>query len=181
MKPIPLLEDLQALRASTHLSDAARATIDHAYFAPAPSAAMLIGAALAAGFGVFKALALATKGDAQQHRPPPAWQPWVQGHKWFELLEPFDDRPPLDRLEVLLREQWALGCHVIGIDALDALATRYERSIVLLDAAPPDDQQGFLADKNEWLRQEFELACLTDLRHQTVDEMQRARVSFLLL
>lgn len=118
------------------------------------------------------------RGDTPVSEP---WQPWADMARWGELLATLNDCPAPGRLDVLLLEQWALGCHQLAALELVALAWRHAQATALLDGAPAHMQAQFLADKREWLQQEFQLACLIDARKVLGDDMERARWDFLMI
>jgi hypothetical protein len=107
------------------------------------------------------------------------WQPWDDPARWHALLAAFPERPARERMDVLLLEQWALGCHVLGSRETERLAARHSHSQALLHAADATTQERFVADKREWLREEHQVALLSDVRAGLVDDMERARIAFL--
>lgn len=109
------------------------------------------------------------------------WQPWNDPARLGAMLAPFTNCPSPESLEVLILEQQALGCHQLGTLELVPLERRYHHATALLDAATPSAQREFLEAKGEWLRQELQLAQLTDMRKRVADEMEQARMAFLLI
>ena len=216
MNPIPLLDDLKALRDQGEIPEPAAALIEQVFFEETPSLSTLAEIGAAANLCLFRALALLLKADFERHQrhdemeeeqqlererrkrayfgrggtlraaysgnpPLRPWQPWTESARLGDLLKRFKDCPAADRLEVLLLEQWALGAHQMDTFELRPLAERYRHSTALLDAATRAERATFIEAKGEWLRQEYQLAQLTDMRKRLSDDMERARMVFLLI
>jgi hypothetical protein len=108
-----------------------------------------------------------------------SWAPWQNPARYVALFAAFADCPSEDPMTLLLLEQSALGCHHLSAQDVAKLAARHARSTEMLDAAPPETQKIFSADKREWLLQEFELTGLIEMRQRLVDAMESARIAFL--
>ena len=118
---------------------------------------------------------------SQQASPREQWQPWCELARFAALLSVFEHCPSTARLEILIREQWALGVHQLPVQSVSSLAERDQWATALLDAAPLLLQAQFLETKGRWLQQEFQLACLIDLRKELGDSMESARLRFLMV
>lgn len=130
--------------------------------------------------GAFSGLALLLKQDWEAHderRGP--WQPWTRLDHWSRVLAAYGSSLAGERLQVLLLEQWGLGCHHLPLRMLPWLEQRHFQSEAMLDGAPPELQSQFLAAKKLWLQREFELQQLADLHAQSMREIERTRVQYL--
>ena len=144
-----------------------------------------IGAAL--NIGCFRTAALLLKGDREAHERrrmtnEPAcsevaaadartvsaaisqWRPWESADRFAPHLVCFDDRPTTLPIELLLLEQCALGCHLLGAAQVAQLAEQHAQALALIDKAPAAQQEAFIANKSSWLLQEIEHEALIDIR-----------------
>lgn len=187
MKPVPLHADLDMLEAN---HPAARALVD-GFRRTAQDAAgtglLLAQIGTAGELGCFRTSALLLKADWEAHErrgrtnaatAAAAWRPWEDADRFATHLACFDDAGTLP-IELLLLEQCALACHLLGAAQVAELAEQHARASALIARAPAAQQQAFAADKSAWLHREFEYEALVDIRRQIVDEIEAARMAFL--
>lgn len=144
-----------------------------------------IGAA--ANIGAYRSLGLLLKGDWQVGEArsttccetPGRWRPWTDAARFARHLPPEDASAGEVDVELLLLEQCALSCHLIGLAEVAALAARHLRLAEILAEAPVSERQSFTDDKCQWLRDELQIDELLDLRQQLVAELECTRMQYL--
>jgi hypothetical protein len=139
----------------------------------------LTGITRRAGLDRYATLALLLKAESELRADESGmWQPWRDAGRFARMLGEADSLDG-DSLEVLLLEQCALSCHIVGQQELAPLAQRHATERDQLAAAPQDASRTFLVDKRAWLQDELQLDWLLVLRQQLVDEMQSTRAQYL--
>lgn len=140
-----------------------------------------------ASIGAYRSLGLLLKADWQVGEArgtacgetPGRWRPWTDAARFAKHLLPQDASAGEVNVELLLLEQCALSCHLIGLTEVAALAARHLRLAEILDEAPVSERQSFTDDKRQWLRDELQIDELLDLRQQLVAELECTRMQYL--
>ena len=140
-----------------------------------------------ANIGAYRSLGLLLKADWQAEEArgtacgetPGRWRPWNDAARFAKHLPAADASDGNVDIELLLLEQCALSCHLIGLDDVAVLAKRHQQTGELLADAPVSERQSFTNDKRQWLRDELQIDELLDLRQQLVAELECTRMQYL--
>jgi hypothetical protein len=180
MNPVSLTDDLKALAAQhpglVPLVQRIKANgQDFATRAP------LLGELGAqARLGAYVTLALLLKAQWEAKVPDTGrWCPWLDAER---LREPHGNATAVMaacEFELLVLEQCALSCHLIGHIEVTGLAYRHRIEQELLVAASTEVREEFLADKRTWLLDEHQYDWLLLLSQQLVGELQSTRMRYL--
>lgn len=108
------------------------------------------------------------------------WCPWLGAERLREPLgEDATRGMPAADFELLVLEQCALSCHLVGRVEVAGLARRHDAEQELLAVASEDDREVFLTDKRAWLLDEHQYDWLLDLSQQLVAELASTRIGYL--
>ena len=143
MKPVSLVDDLAMLAAQHPQLDDLRHCFEAsaAHLSSRPEG--LVRVARCAGLDRYATLALLLKAEAQLHADEPGmWQPWRDAERFSRLLGEADSLGE-GSTEVLLLEQCALSCHIIGQQEVAPLALRHATERAQLAAACADATRAF--------------------------------------
>lgn len=135
----------------------------------------------AARLDCYGQMALLLKADAQLHAADAGqWTPWQAAERFDHALGAASGAYGAHELALLILEQCALSCHVLGHKEVAALGERHAHERALLAAAlDEEDRHTFLADKRSWLQDEVQLDWLLQLRQQLVEELEATRATYL--
>ena len=107
------------------------------------------------------------------------WCPWTDAERLREPLGEATSGMLAAEFELLVLEQCALSCHLVGHSEVTSLASRHEAEGRLLVAASAGDREAFLAEKRTWLLDELQYDWLLLLRQQLVGELENTRMRYL--
>lgn len=133
-----------------------------------------------ARLGPYGTLALLLKAQWQWEAPVAGqWCPWTDAERLREPLGEATSGMLAAEFELLVLEQCALSCHLVGHSEVTSLASRHEAEGRLLVAASAGDREAFLAEKRTWLLDELQYDWLLLLRQQLVGELENTRMRYL--
>ena len=133
-----------------------------------------------ARLGSYGTLAMLLKAQWQLEAPVAGqWCPWTDAERLREQLGDTALGMPAAEFELLVLEQCALSCHLIGHVEVASLASLHGAEDRLLVAASAEDREAFLADKRTWLLDEHQYDWLLLLRQQLVGELESTRMRYL--
>lgn len=133
-----------------------------------------------ARLGPYATLALLLKAQWQLEAPVAGqWCPWTDAERLREPLGETASGMPAAEFELLVLEQCALSCHLIGHSEVISLASRHEAEGRLLVTASAGDREAFLAEKRAWLLDEHQYDWRLLLRQQLVGELESTRTRYI--
>lgn len=180
MNLVALVDDLKAIAAQHPGLSALMERIDPAGPSFPARAPLLAEAGAKAGLGLFGTLALLLKADWQTaSHGAGQWRPWDDFERLRQPLGEMAAELAASEFEVLVLEQCALSCHLIGQIEVARLARRHDTERELLLGAAVEERAEFLADKRSWLLAETDYDWLLELHQEAADKLRDTRARYL--
>ncbi len=181
MNLVALVDDLKAIAAQHPGLSALMERIDPAGPGFPARAPLLAEAGANAGLGRFGTLALLLKADWQTaSHGAGQWRPWDDLERLRQPLGEMAAELAASEFEVLILEQCALSCHLIGQIEVARLARRHDTERELLLGAAVEERAEFLADKRSWLLAETDYDWLLELHQEMKDELDDEMARYIL-